>query len=167
MPKKQMHIEHVPLSSDQRELYDKLKKKFCEEVRDVSDHPKRGGASMLMELRKAANHHLLLREKYDDKKLKQMAKQILKVRLRVLFVPRYRPRNYDLCFLFNFFAKNNVFDCVMQEPTHTECNEQFVFEDMQVMNDFELHRLCKQYKVRLIFTLDLQMPYERYQRKIK
>ena len=81
-----MHIEHVPLSSDQRELYDKLKKKFCEEVRDVSDHPKRGGASMLMELRKAANHHLLLREKYDDKKLKQMAKQILKVRLRVVFV---------------------------------------------------------------------------------
>ena len=105
MPKKQMHIEHVPLSSDQRELYDKLKKKFCEEVRDVSDHPKRGGASMLMELRKAANHHLLLREKYDDKKLKQMAKQILKVGLRVLFVPRYRPRNYDLCFLFNFLQK--------------------------------------------------------------
>ena len=99
MPKKQMHIEHVPLSSDQRELYDKLKKKFCEEVRDVSDHPKRGGASMLMELRKAANHHLLLREKYDDKKLKQMAKQILKVRLKVVFVARYRPRNYDFCFL--------------------------------------------------------------------
>ena len=105
MPKKQMHIEHVPLSSDQRELYDKLKKKFCEEVRDVSDHPKRGGASMLMELRKAANHHLLLREKYDDKKLKQMAKQILKVRLRVLFVTRYRPRNYDLCFLLKFLQK--------------------------------------------------------------
>ena len=90
MPRKQMHIEHVPLASDQRELYDKLKKKFCEEVRDASDHPKRGGASMLKELRKAANHHLLIREKYDDKKLKQMAKQILKVRLTLVYVPRYR-----------------------------------------------------------------------------
>ena len=33
----------------------------------------------------------------------------------------------------------------LQEPSHADCNEQFVFEDMQVMSDFELHNLCKNY----------------------
>lgn len=34
-----------------------------------------------------------------------------------------------------------------QEPTHREANVEFVFEDMQVMSDFELHTLCNQYEV--------------------
>ena len=34
-----------------------------------------------------------------------------------------------------------------QEPTHCEANKDLIFEDMQVMNDFELHRLCGQYNV--------------------
>ena len=102
-----MHIEHVPMATDQRELYDKLKKKFCEEVRDAADHPKRGGASMLMELRKAANHHLLLREKYDDKKLKQMSKQILKVWLKVI-VSCGIPYNEMMSFVFLFYFLQDI-----------------------------------------------------------
>ena len=74
-----MHIEHVPLAFDQRELYDELKKKFSEEVAEKTEVAKRGGQVMLMELRKTANHHLLVRKKYDEKKLSQMARLMLTV----------------------------------------------------------------------------------------
>ena len=79
LPKKKMHIEPVPLAYEQRELYDELKKKFSQEVAEKTEVAKRGGQVMLMELRKTANHHLLIRKKYDDKKLKQMARLMLKV----------------------------------------------------------------------------------------
>lgn len=36
-----------------------------------------------------------------------------------------------------------MLDGVLQEPTHENCSEQYVFEDMQVMDDFEIHNLCK------------------------
>lgn len=35
---------------------------------------------------------------------------------------------------------------MLQEKTHRECNEQYVLEDMQVMSDFELHNLCREFK---------------------
>ncbi len=71
------------MSEDQSELYEDLKKKFSEEVAAKGDKDEavktKGGATMLMELRKAANHHLLVRRKYDDKKLRKMSKAMLKV----------------------------------------------------------------------------------------
>ncbi len=86
LPQKTEHIEKVPMSEEQSELYEDLKKKFSEEVaakEDKDDGVKsKGGATMLMELRKAANHHLLVRRKYNDQKLRKMAKAMLKVRYR-------------------------------------------------------------------------------------
>lgn len=32
-----------------------------------------------------------------------------------------------------------------QEPTHQDANPALIQEDMEVMSDFELHRLCLQY----------------------
>lgn len=34
---------------------------------------------------------------------------------------------------------------MLKEPSHFDANAELIFEDMQVMNDFELHRLSKQY----------------------
>ncbi len=81
LPKKQVEVNLVPLIPEQLELYNDLKRTFSEEVEreNSEERPKRVGASMLMELRKAANHQLLLRRKYDDKKLRQMAKLMLTV----------------------------------------------------------------------------------------
>ena len=35
----------------------------------------------------------------------------------------------------------------IQEPTHRDANVDYIYEDMEVMSDFELHMLCKEYKV--------------------
>lgn len=34
---------------------------------------------------------------------------------------------------------------IMNEPEYAEANEQYIFEDMQVMSDFEIRRLCETY----------------------
>lgn len=34
---------------------------------------------------------------------------------------------------------------IMQEPVYREANEQYIYEDMEVMSDFELHGLCEKF----------------------
>ena len=65
----------------------------------------------MMDLRKAANHPLLLRHLYNNDKLHKMSRDIL------------------------------------QERTHRDADPALVFEDMTVMSDFELHKLCVSYQV--------------------
>lgn len=40
-----------------------------------------------------------------------------------------------------------LFFFFLQEPTHSMSDPNIIFEDMAVMSDFELHKLCRQYKV--------------------
>ena len=42
-----------------------------------------------------------------------------------------------------------------QEPDHPDAEEQYVFEDMQVMNDHDLHNFCLKYKVIDEFLSDI------------
>lgn len=44
-----------------------------------------------------------------------------------------------------------------KEPTHCEANPDLIFEDMEVMTDFELHALCKQYRHINDFQLDMNL----------
>lgn len=37
------------------------------------------------------------------------------------------------------------FHVISQEPTHLDADAALIQEDMEVMSDFELHRLCQQY----------------------
>jgi len=39
-------------------------------------------------------------------------------------------------------------ESAVQEPTHKDARLDYVLEDMQVMSDFELHKLCLKYEVR-------------------
>jgi hypothetical protein len=36
---------------------------------------------------------------------------------------------------------------IMREPEYFDANQQYIFEDMEVMSDFELHKLCRKFKV--------------------
>ncbi|BGP41041.1 DNA-dependent ATPase fun30 [Rhodotorula kratochvilovae] len=67
-------------------------------------------AHVLTDLRKASNHPMLFRRLYDEKILKQMAR-----------------------------------DCLKEEE-FLDRNKDLIFEDMEVMTDFELHRFCLTYK---------------------
>ncbi|XP_024591941.1 SWI/SNF-related matrix-associated actin-dependent regulator of chromatin subfamily A containing DEAD/H box 1 isoform X4 [Neophocaena asiaeorientalis asiaeorientalis] len=46
---------------------------------------------------------------------------------------------------------------MLKEPTHCEANPDLIFEDMEVMTDFELHVLCKQYRHINNFQLDMDL----------
>lgn len=52
-------------------------------------------------------------------------------------------KNKETKFLINMFGFS------FQEPTHNQSDPNIIFEDMAVMSDFELHKLCLQYKVGL------------------
>lgn len=45
----------------------------------------------------------------------------------------------------------------LKEPTHCEANPDLIFEDMEVMTDFELHRLCNEFSSLSTFTLEKQL----------
>jgi SWI/SNF-related matrix-associated actin-dependent regulator 1 of chromatin subfamily A len=67
--------------------------------------------AMLMELRKCANHPLLMRTNYTDELLMEMARTLKQ----------------------------------KEEYYRADGNVQYIFEDMQHCNDFDLHALCKKF----------------------
>ncbi|KAI8920544.1 SNF2 family N-terminal domain-containing protein [Entophlyctis helioformis] len=71
---------------------------------------KRVFTNILMDLRKVANHPLLVRNMYTHDKLRIMSKKIIR------------------------------------EPEFATSNLEYVWEDMMVMSDFELHKLCLKHK---------------------
>lgn len=47
--------------------------------------------------------------------------------------------------------------CLCQEPTHFDADPALIQEDMEVMSDFELHNLCKQYSSISSFQLEKEL----------
>ncbi|XP_029453550.1 SWI/SNF-related matrix-associated actin-dependent regulator of chromatin subfamily A containing DEAD/H box 1 [Rhinatrema bivittatum] len=48
-------------------------------------------------------------------------------------------------------------DRMLKEPTHCDANPNLIFEDMSVMTDFELHRLCQEFNSISSFKLDVNL----------
>lgn len=46
-----------------------------------------------------------------------------------------------------------MFFLFTQEPTYFDANPDLIFEDMEVMSDFELHMLCAKFPVRKTFLI--------------
>ncbi|XP_071498159.1 SWI/SNF-related matrix-associated actin-dependent regulator of chromatin subfamily A containing DEAD/H box 1-like [Diadema antillarum] len=119
LPKKLELVEHSAMTEEQARGYTDLVSTLSRSLKSSDSKMSAGKlSSAMMELRKQANHPLLIRRRYDDGKLRKMAKLMLK------------------------------------EPTHYDANEDYIFEDMQVMNDYELHRLCHEYAVIAEYRLD-------------
>lgn len=81
LPKKHERIEFCELDGRQLELYGSLVAECAEAVKknDTGGFSNNDARCFLMQLRKAANHPLLLRRLYDDEKLKKMANCLCKV----------------------------------------------------------------------------------------
>ena len=79
LPKKVEKLEYCTMIPGQQELYEKLITKFSSQISQESY--KSGGAGMLMQLRKAANHPLLHRHYYNDARVKEMAEVLAEVKL--------------------------------------------------------------------------------------
>lgn len=123
LPQKSEKTIFVPMSENQKNLYQKLENSLKREIKDHkelleddnsfaedSSEDVKKGAGMLMAMRRLANHPLLTLNKYNKTRLKEMA------------------------------------DRMLMEPTHHEANRDLIYEDMSVMHDYELHQLCKTYK---------------------
>lgn len=83
LPGKTESTMRVPMAFEQQELYDELRTQFVRDVSANKDASIKGqsGSSMMMQLRKAANHQLLHRRHFGDDRLRQMAKLMLQVYL--------------------------------------------------------------------------------------
>ena len=77
MPKKESTVQRVPMSFEQQDLYDDLLAELADDVENENSSKDSKGASMMMALRKAANHHLLHRRQFDESKLKYMAELLV------------------------------------------------------------------------------------------
>lgn len=101
----------------------------------------------MMQLRKMANHPLLHRQYYTREKLKAMSKLMLKVSfflVRPCFSLSSWPPLFTHSVVLPIFF-NVIRSFCSQEPTHFDADAALIQEDMEVMSDFELHQLCKQY----------------------
>ncbi|XP_022082535.1 SWI/SNF-related matrix-associated actin-dependent regulator of chromatin subfamily A containing DEAD/H box 1-like isoform X2 [Acanthaster planci] len=124
LPSKTECVVKCPMIKSQEDRYNEIKAMLSRDFCSLG-----GGAKMemtklscaMMQLRKAANHEVLMRHHYDDSTLQQMAKLMLK------------------------------------EPSHCDANPDLIFEDMSVMNDFELHKLCHEYSILTPFRLSTDL----------
>jgi len=70
-------VMRVPMSFEQQDLYDGLLAELANDVENETSGKELKGASVMMSLRKAANHHLLHRRQFDDSRLKYMAELLV------------------------------------------------------------------------------------------
>ncbi|XP_077268137.1 SWI/SNF-related, matrix-associated actin-dependent regulator of chromatin, subfamily a, containing DEAD/H box 1 isoform X3 [Temnothorax americanus] len=75
LPNKKDEIIRCALIEKQQSMYNKLVAQFSAEASEITDV---NGTGMMMQLRKLANHPLLVRDYYDEKKLKTIASRLAK-----------------------------------------------------------------------------------------
>ncbi|XP_050026616.1 SWI/SNF-related matrix-associated actin-dependent regulator of chromatin subfamily A containing DEAD/H box 1B [Dermacentor andersoni] len=114
LPVKHEEERYCTMTPYQQTCYVNMVAALSKEFKETQE----GQSGMLMKLRRASNHPLLLRNHYDLEKLKTMSRVLLK------------------------------------EPTYFDANPDLIFEDMEVMSDFELHMLCAKFPVLHEFRLD-------------
>eukprot|EP00095_Tigriopus_kingsejongensis_P007896 maker-scaffold1406_size42870-snap-gene-0.11 protein:Tk07896 transcript:maker-scaffold1406_size42870-snap-gene-0.11-mRNA-1 annotation:"low quality protein: swi snf-related matrix-associated actin-dependent regulator of chromatin subfamily a containing dead h box 1-like" len=83
LPKKSEEVIRVPMSPRQQEIYFKLVSDYKARARAIAEGREKStsentGVGLLMNLRKAANHPLLIRYHYDDAKVKLLARTLKK-----------------------------------------------------------------------------------------
>lgn len=132
LPKKTEDIVRVPLGSTQVKLYKKLVDSF---KREIKTH----GVDILE----------------DDSSFEPELDSDVKKGSGMLMAMR-KLANHPLLVL-NHYTKDKLRKMaalMLKEPTHCDASKELIFEDMCVMHDYELHKLCKEYKSLEEFKLD-------------
>ncbi|XP_075977599.1 SWI/SNF-related, matrix-associated actin-dependent regulator of chromatin, subfamily a, containing DEAD/H box 1 [Anticarsia gemmatalis] len=105
LPKKTNHRELCPMSSRQNQLYQELIAGFSAKDGTIHATTEQSGMAMMMDMRKLANHPLLLRYHYQDEQVRQIARRLAR------------------------------------DPSYKEKNEQYAWEDLMCLSDFQIHQL--------------------------
>ncbi|CAH0585486.1 unnamed protein product [Chrysodeixis includens] len=109
LPKKTNHRELCPMSERQEILYKNLIAGFSAKDGTIRATTEQSGMAMMMDMRKLANHPLLLRYHYSDATLRGIAARLAR------------------------------------HPRYKENNEQYAWEDLLCLSDFQIHQLTQQY----------------------
>lgn len=120
LPKKSQETIYCEMSSNQKNMYRKLEKSFQQEIK----------------------------ERMDDEIELEMESTDDKTRGSGMLMAMRRMANHPLLSL-NKYTPDKLREMaalMLKEPTHKDAVEQFIYEDMCVMHDYELHNLCKLYK---------------------
>ncbi|CAA21109.1 histone chaperone/ATP-dependent chromatin remodeller SMARCAD1 family Fft2 [Schizosaccharomyces pombe] len=130
LPKKTQIIEHCKLSENQLEIYNRyaaLQKN--QQLRRDDKRNKRSKNDEESDGKSLSAGHVLMQ-------LRKAANHAL------LFRKFYDDEKLKQ------MAKD-----IMQEEQYKNANEQYIYEDMEVMSDFELHRLCRSFPTLQSYTL--------------
>ncbi|CAH0398191.1 unnamed protein product [Chilo suppressalis] len=117
LPKKTNHTELCPMSERQQALYKELIAGFSANDGTIHATTEQSGMSMMMDMRKLANHPLLLRCHYVPQQVRQIAARLA------------------------------------AHPQYKEKNEQYAYEDLMCLSDFQIHQLTLQYDSIRSFSL--------------
>ncbi|CAG9786923.1 unnamed protein product [Diatraea saccharalis] len=121
LPKKTNYTELCPMSERQQKLYKDLIAGFSANDGTIHATTEQSGVSMMMDMRKLANHPLLLRYQYGADRVRQMAARLAR------------------------------------DPTYKEKNEQYAYDDLMCLSDFQLHQLTQQHDCIRSFALPLHL----------
>ncbi|XP_060803341.1 SWI/SNF-related matrix-associated actin-dependent regulator of chromatin subfamily A containing DEAD/H box 1 homolog [Amyelois transitella] len=105
LPKKTNQTVPCPMSDRQQQLYKALIAGFQAKDGLVHATTEQSGMSMMMDMRKLANHPALLRYYYQEEQVRKMATRLAR------------------------------------DQTYKEKNEQYVYEDLMCLSDFQIHQL--------------------------
>lgn len=110
LPRKTDHTVSCAMSDEQQRKYKELIESYSAQDGVIHSTNEQSGMSMMMEMRKLANHPLLLRHYYTEEQLHTIAHRLAR----------------------DSFYKEN--------------NEQYVYEDLMAMSDFQIHQMTFIYK---------------------
>lgn len=132
LPKKKEEVVRVKMTADQAKLYQRLVDSFKREIKEHSHEILDDDSSFAMDA-------------HDDPK--KGAGMLMAMR---------KLANHPLLVL-NLYTKDKLKKMaalMLKEPTHCDANKDLIYEDMCVMHDFELHKLCLNFKSIEQFKLD-------------
>ncbi|XP_034099645.1 SWI/SNF-related matrix-associated actin-dependent regulator of chromatin subfamily A containing DEAD/H box 1 homolog [Drosophila albomicans] len=111
LPKKHSYVEKVPMSASQKQHYKDLVEYYSNNKGEVCSSSDRAGVTIMMEMRRMANHPLLMRHYFTDEQLRGFSKRLARSTL------------------------------------YKKTNEQYIFEELAVMSDFQVYQLCNKYEL--------------------
>ncbi|XP_017837932.2 SWI/SNF-related matrix-associated actin-dependent regulator of chromatin subfamily A containing DEAD/H box 1 homolog isoform X1 [Drosophila busckii] len=111
LPAKHSYVEKVPMSTAQKQYYKELVDYYSNNKGEICGSNERAGITIMMEMRRIANHPLLMRHYFDDQQLRGFAKRLA------------------------------------SSSSYKKTNEQYIFEDLAPMSDFQIYQLCNKYEM--------------------
>ncbi|KAJ1969012.1 DNA-dependent ATPase fun30, partial [Dispira parvispora] len=149
LPSKHQHLVKVELTAEQRQFYDQIVQKYCQDKQDTVDLAKLRRCfygewdGMAPNQCSFSLDAAFTTDEEAPKKAKNSNQRIMSIlmKLRKISIHPMLERSRYTDDQLRIMSK-----AILKVPEHCDANPDYVFEDMQVMNDFELDQLCRKHQ---------------------